>query len=303
MTVTQALYVLEVADCGSISRAAERLYVSQSAISQQILKLEKELGYALFNRTVYGLELSGEGERFCQQARPVVDAWIKLCRDLQTENAAPKKRLRIGVGSRVFSNGLFSELMRYFDAHPEIEVSFLTEAGVDFLKLLRQQNVDLMLDRLPSEDALRKQSEFYTLRLIRERQCLLMSHRDARASLPAMGFQDMQGMTVISGLENSAEDRILKEVCEENGIRLDRIIRSDGIDTIMNMARNGVGVVLGPQSFARYFNVAAVPLSPEIEVSLQFICRKNLLQRREVRQLRDHLVSCCSERGMLAEEP
>ena len=44
MTTTQALYVLEVAACRSMSRAAQRLYVSQSAISQQIQKLEQELG-------------------------------------------------------------------------------------------------------------------------------------------------------------------------------------------------------------------------------------------------------------------
>ena len=57
MTTTQALYVLEVAACRSMSRAAQRLYVSQSAISQQIQKLEQELGCALFTRTAAGPEL------------------------------------------------------------------------------------------------------------------------------------------------------------------------------------------------------------------------------------------------------
>ena len=54
MTTPQALYVLEVAACRSMSRAAQRLYVSQSAISQQIQKLEQELGCALFTRTAQG---------------------------------------------------------------------------------------------------------------------------------------------------------------------------------------------------------------------------------------------------------
>ena len=58
MTTTQALYVLEVAACRSMSRAAQRLYVSQSAISQQIQKLEQELGCALFTRTAAGPELT-----------------------------------------------------------------------------------------------------------------------------------------------------------------------------------------------------------------------------------------------------
>ena len=302
MTTTQALYVLEVASCRSMSRAAQRLYVSQSAISQQIQKLEQELGSALFTRTVYGLELTPAGERFCQMARPVIDAWQKLCQDLQASNPTAKKQLRIGLGSRVYSNSLFEDIVRFFDGHPEIEVSFYTEAGMDFLMSLRQQQVDLVLDRLPAEDYLDAQSEYYTVPLVRERQCVLLSRLDPRAGAKELSVEDLEGATMISGLENSAEDRQLKELCARTGINLKRIYRSDGIETNMNLVRSGVGVVLGPESFARYFNVAAVPLVPEKEVSLRFICLKSLLQRREIRQFRDELLRVCREHGLLADE-
>ncbi len=302
MTTTQALYVLEVANCRSMSRAAQRLYVSQSAISQQIQKLEQELGSALFTRTVYGLELTAAGESFCRQARPVIDAWQKLCRDLQASNPAAKKQLRIGLGSRVYSNSLFNEIVRYFDAHTELEVSFYTEAGMDYLKALRQQQVDLVLDRLPAEDYLARQNEYYSIPLVRERQCVLAARRDPLASREKVSVQDLEGSTVISGLENSAEDRQLRELCGRYGITLKRIYRSDGIETNMSLARSGVGVVLGPESFARYYNVTAVPLEPETWASLQFVCLKSLLQRREIRQFRDALIQICRDRGMLAEE-
>jgi len=302
MTTTQALYVLEVASCRSMSLAAQRLYVSQSAISQQILKLEQELGCALFTRTVYGLDLTPAGERFCREARPVMDAWQKLCQDMQASNPEAKKQLRIGVGSRVYSNSLFEDVVRFFDDHPEIEVSFLTEAGTDFLRSLRQQQMDLVLDRLPTEDYLARQSEYYSLPLVREKQCVLMSYRDERAGLPSLSIGDLQGSTVISGLENSSEDRQLKEICRRYQISLKRIYRSDGIETNMNLVRSGLGVVLGPESFARYFNVAAVPLSPETEASLQFVCLKSLLQRREIRQFRDYLIGVCRDHGLLAGE-
>ena len=54
MTIAQVLYVLEIADCRSISAAAERQFISQSALSQQIQRLEGELGYPLFVRTPRG---------------------------------------------------------------------------------------------------------------------------------------------------------------------------------------------------------------------------------------------------------
>ena len=169
MTTTQALYVLEVAGCRSISQAARRLYVSQSAISQQIGKLEKELGCTLFARSTYGLELTPEGERFCSKARPVIDAWQRLCREMQGEGPGVTKRLRIGLGSRVWSNSLFGDIVGFFDRHPEIEVSFLTEAGNDPLLALRRRQVDLVLDRLPTEGCLDEQKDLCSLALVRER--------------------------------------------------------------------------------------------------------------------------------------
>ena len=299
MTTTQALYVLEVAAARSMSGAARRLYVSQSAISQQIQRLEQELGCSLFTRTVYGLELTRDGENFCRQARPVIDAWQKLCADLHSDNFSAKKQLRIALGSRVYSNSLFADIVRFFDDRPELEVSFRTEAGMDFLQALRQQQVDLVLDRLPTEDYLDRQPEYYNLPLVRERQCMLMARRDPRAELGEISIADLEGATVISGLENSAEDRQLRELCRRHNISLSRVYRSDGIDTNMSMVRSGVGVVLGPASFARYYNVAAVPLVPETEASLRFICLKSLLQRKEIRELRDHLVRICREHKLL----
>lgn len=302
MTTAQALYVLEVASCRSMSQAAQRLYVSQSAISQQIQKLEQELGCALFIRTVNGPRLTAAGEEFCRQARPVIDAWQKLCRDLQASNPTAKKQLRIGLGSRVYSNSLFEELVRYFEDQPEIEVSFFTEAGMDFLLALRQQQVDLVLDRLPTEDYLDRQSEYYSFPLVRERQCVLASRLDPLAARQRISLRDLEGATLISGLENSAEDRQLKELCSSYGFSPQRVYRSDSIETNMSLARSGVGVVLGPESFARYYNVAAVPLEPETEASLRFVCLKSLLQRREIRQMRDYLIRLCRERGILAEQ-
>ena len=58
MNIQQLTYIVEIANCKSISRAAEYLFVSQPALSQQIRNLEKELGYRVFHRTSKGLELT-----------------------------------------------------------------------------------------------------------------------------------------------------------------------------------------------------------------------------------------------------
>jgi DNA-binding transcriptional LysR family regulator len=74
----QMRYVLEVACQRSFTRAAERLYVAQQALSQQVKVVEDQLGVRLFERTNRGVELTRAGEVFVHEARRVVNAADRL---------------------------------------------------------------------------------------------------------------------------------------------------------------------------------------------------------------------------------
>ena len=300
MTIHQVLYVLEVAKANSISQAAQRLYLSQSALSQQLRKLEEELGYAIFSRTAHGLTLTEDGSAFVREAGPVAETWKQFTAAIQRQQTPDKIRLRLGIGSRVYSNNLFSQVMDFFEANPQIEVTLVTEAGRDVMESLRRGELDLALDRLPVGEEEPDNSRFFFCPLIRERQCVLMKRDDPRAGMVGISFRELQDSTMMSGLEDSAEDRSMREICRKNHIKFSRVYRSDGIDTNMRLVRDGMGVAMGPESFADYFRVAAVPLVPETWVSLQFICLKSSLKRPEARQLRDYLLAICKQRETLA---
>ena len=68
MTVKQLEYVLAVAQCGSLSRAAARLYVAQPTLSEMIQNLERELGFSIFARSRSGMTLTADGEMFVTAA-------------------------------------------------------------------------------------------------------------------------------------------------------------------------------------------------------------------------------------------
>ena len=293
MTIQQVLYVLEIASRSSVSQAAQKLYLSQSALSQQLRRLEEELGYALFSRTANGLQLTAEGQIFCEQAAPVAERWNEFCKSVQNRQHAETLRLRLGVGSRVYSNELFSSILEYFSARPEIEVTFVTEAGRDAVDALRKGELDLALDRLPMEETQPEAGEIFSCPLIRERQCVLLSRNDPRSRRESLSFRDLQGCTMISGLEDSAEDRSMKTALRKYHISINRVYRTDGIDTSMRLVRDGMGIAMGPESFSGYFDVAAVPLEPETWVSLQFICLQTSLKRPEIQRFRDFLTALC----------
>ena len=302
MTMTQILYALETARRKNISKAADALFVSQSAISQQLSKLEKELGYPLFERTVHGLQMTQEGETFCVQAQSLLEHWEQFQKTVKHIAVEKKRRLRIGLGSRVYSNGLFQDVVRFFDDKSDLEVTFVTVAGWDFLTGLQEGEVDLAIDRLPTEDFVANQNALYSCSLVREKQCVLMSRDDPRASRESIAFRELQGATMISGLENSSEDKTLRELCRKHNLTLQRVFRSDGIETSMNLVRSGKGVAFGPKSFAEFYQLAAVELSPPEDITLKFICLKSSLHRQEILLFRYYLRESCRKRGFLTEE-
>ena len=135
--------------------------------------------------------------------------------------------------------------------------------------------------------------EFFAMPLIRERQCVLLSQDDPRAGYNSLAFRDLQGCTMISGLEDSAEDRSMKNALRKFHISIKRVYRTDGIDTSMQLVRDGMGIAMGPASFADYFNVKAVPLEPETWISLQFICPQASLSQPVIKRFREYLTEIC----------
>lgn len=73
MTLRQLRYIIAVAECGSISAAAEKLLVAQPSLSKAVAELEEEMGITVFFRTPKGIHLSEEGSKFLSYARQVVE--------------------------------------------------------------------------------------------------------------------------------------------------------------------------------------------------------------------------------------
>lgn len=173
MNIQQLTYIVEIANCKSISRAAEYLFVSQPALSQQIRNLEKELGYRVFHRTSKGLELTEKGNVFYQKAQEMLKDWN--CFKEEVISGTEHKKLKIGLGARVYSNRLFPKIARYFERHPELEVTFYTEAGLDAYAAIKDGSLDMALDRMPENEIGMEKCVCFAKELIREKQCILMA--------------------------------------------------------------------------------------------------------------------------------
>ncbi|MEI5102350.1 LysR family transcriptional regulator [Streptomyces sp. PmtG] len=146
MELRQLQYFAAVADEGGFSRAAERLGIVQSAVSQQVRRLERELGVALFRRTTRHVELTGAGERLLPEARAVLAA-ARRTREVAAELAAGDGGvLRLGTvrgpGDRV--QRLLADLAV---TAPRLRVRTRSMALADRLAAVRSGELDAALVR------------------------------------------------------------------------------------------------------------------------------------------------------------
>ena len=79
MTFQQLTYVVEISKCGSINKAAHKLFLSQSGISTAVRELEEELGIKFFVRSNRGVEFTPEGKEFLGYAGMIIVVLLQIC--------------------------------------------------------------------------------------------------------------------------------------------------------------------------------------------------------------------------------
>ncbi len=294
MNINQIQYALTVARYKNFSKAAESLFLSQPALSLQIKKLENELGFSLFARKAQGVSITPEGEKFFKDAQAVELAWNQMLQNAAACRGESRRTLRIAVSTRIYSNGLFDDVIDFFDSHPELDVSFMTEAGADSFAALQNGTLDIALDRIPSAQLLPDYTKFFSCELVSEQQCFLVSPNAKQYDCDSLSFSNLEGEAYVTGLANSMEDRLLQQECKKYGVTLGKIYRSDGISTVMDLVRSGKGLTLGPISFASHFGVRAIPVEPLTYESLSFICLKERAAAPEITLFKNHLIKACS---------
>lgn len=149
MTYKDVLYVVTTYEAQSISAAAKSLYISQSALSQAIRKLENELGVELFVRSGTRLEPTRTCDFFVSRGRGLLRVWNRFDSDLHHYIQGRQTALNIGLPANFYTNILPFVLPRYEQAHPEVKVHVLEELSDILEKMVMQNTLDFCLVREP----------------------------------------------------------------------------------------------------------------------------------------------------------
>ena len=142
MTLDQLNYLLVLAEEQNVTRAAQRLFITQPTLTTFITKLERELGTKLFDRTRNPVRTTKNGELFITKMRQILLAEQQLKEELKYQDSG-RKRIRIGIGyahSTMWAARLAQELLC---AYPKLDIQFCEGQEAKMISALRKDEIDI----------------------------------------------------------------------------------------------------------------------------------------------------------------
>lgn len=143
MTYKDLLYAVTIYDEGSFSAAAKKLFVSQSALSQAIRKLEEEFGFELFTRSGTRSIPTKAGQVFVTQGRQILQSWNQFESEMHIYADSQQSSLTVGMPAAFMRNLLPYVLPKFEALYPNVQVQVIEERSDTLEKLVMQDMIDL----------------------------------------------------------------------------------------------------------------------------------------------------------------
>jgi LysR family transcriptional regulator, regulator for metE and metH len=208
-----------IAESGKLVAAAERVHLSQSALSHQIRDIETHYEVSLFERTKQGLRFTAAGERLLGLAKETIAAVAAAERDLVRLKGDTQGELRIVLECHTCFDWLMPVMDEFRRRWPEVEVDLVAGFHADPLRLLADGKADVVIGSMPAASAKRN---LHVAPLFRFEIQVVVANEHRLRSKRRVGPEDLRGETLITYPVPESRIDLIREVLEPAGIKLER---------------------------------------------------------------------------------
>ena len=243
MELQQLRYVVALAEERNFTRAAERCFVVQSALSHQIKSLEREVGVTLFARTSRRVDLTAAGEAFVAAARTSLDAADRAVLDASAATGQVRGTLTIGVIPTVTAIDIPAALADFRRAHPAVHVRLRGGGSDEFISAIADGAIDVAVLGLSDTAA---PQNVATRLLARERLVAVVSTDHALAARKRVRLRDLADETFVdfpAGTSGRAPSDLAFQAA---GVRRDVAFEAMSTDLMLDLVRHGLVIALLP---------------------------------------------------------
>ena len=287
MLLVQLKYAIAVAKYKNYSHAAEELFITQPALSQQIMRLEEELNCRLFIRSPRKIELTKAGEMFVQGAQKVLDDLAELENSMQVFWDGKQGVIGVGVPSHAEELGIFCALEKFLPLHPQVSLSYSINYGAGIIKLLEDRKIDIGFILAPANFQFDKKFEVFQME---KANLSVVIRRDSNLSTQSkISVKDLKDRTCILPNANSFLNRELKKLFATTNVNF-HLIGEVATETAIQLASHQDCVMFTAQPIYNE-RLVSIPFTPTISRSVYMVALKDALTNKPVKDLFAHVKS------------
>ena len=239
-----------VAKCGSLTKAAEELYISQPAVSQSVKQLESQLGVRLFNRTHRGMELSAQGGKLIfpevERALGLLSTAESRVAEMQT---AATGLIRIGASDTIFEYFLSDKIVDFHEKFPAVKIELMADFTPDTIEKLKANRCDVAFVNLPIDVDPELTLYGHCMRL-NDIFIVGEKYKDL-ANGGTVSLSKLKDYPIIMMDKNTVARRTLDNFLGSHGVELTPSIEVGSWDLMKRLVLRGMGVGIIPREYAR----------------------------------------------------
>ena len=237
-----------VAKCGSLTKAAEELYISQPAVSQEIKQLETQLGGQLFNRTRKGMELSETGGK---QIFPLVEKALKLFDEVESKYSEIKDTatgvVRVCAADTVSTHFLLPYIKEYHEKYPDVNLVLQNCTSSETIELLKNKKGDVGFVNLPLDDSDINLSSV----VMQLHDTFVASPKFSDLAKDVVDLRRLQDYPLLMLELSTATRQAIVSFAHSQGIHLHPEIELASLELMTELAKSGLGIACIPREFVK----------------------------------------------------
>lgn len=237
-----------VAKCGSMSKAAEELFISQPAVSQAIKQLEKLLDTPLFTRTHRGMELSKQGGKLIF---PYVEEGVKLLNSVEEKLSVLKENatgtLRIGASETIFQYFLSEKIVAYNKKYPQVKIELISDVSPKIIQLMKTDGCDIGFLNLPVAD----DPEINITKSISYLHDIFIASGEFKELKgKALGVEELASLPLLLMEENTVSRFSIDSYGKSHGVQFRPAVEVNSWGFMKKLVADGMGVGCIPREYA-----------------------------------------------------
>jgi DNA-binding transcriptional LysR family regulator len=245
MDLRQLEIIRAIADTGSFTAAGEKLHVSQSAISRQILLLEEELGEPVFHRIGRRIRITPAGESLLQLSHRVFQDLQETVSTISETRDSLSGTIRLVGGMTVCLYVFPTLLAEVRRVHPHLDLKVTVGSAERSIAMLRSGAGDLGMITLPVEA-----TDLVSVPVLEEELLLITYPAHPLAKKKSIAPADLDGQDFVLFETGSITRRLVEQFFAREGVSAEVIMETENVEIIKAMVRSGLGISIIPSQAA-----------------------------------------------------